>query len=83
MGMCYMLSQGSPDLEFRFGFGVSEAGVGLDGASATRSLHQLDFCVQYLAMGGGHTMGCNGEASDWMKGDDNKRRSSTKEFLQQ
>ena len=57
------------DPGFSFGVGVPESGVGLDGASASGLLHQLDFCVQYLAMGGGHVAGCNGEAVDSDKGD--------------
>ena len=32
---CYMLSWGSPELEFRFRFRVLEAGVGMDGASVS------------------------------------------------
>ena len=40
----------------------------MDGASASRFLHRLCFCVQYLAMGGGHVAGHDGEASDWMWG---------------
>ena len=63
-----MLSWGSPDLEFGFGLGVSEGGVGMDGASASGSLCQLCFCIRYLAMGGGHISGSNGEASDWIGG---------------
>ena len=62
------LSRGSLDPEFRFGLRVSEAGVGMDGASVSGLLCQLCFCVQYLAMGGGHVMGHNGKASDWMRG---------------
>ena len=68
-----MLSQGSPDPEFGFGFGVSETGVGMDWASASRSLRQLCFRIRYLAMGGGHVAGHNSEASDWMKGDNDKQ----------
>ena len=78
-----MLSQGGLDLEFGFGFGVLEARVGMDGASASGLLCQLDFCVWYLAMGGGHAMGHDGKASDWTKGDDDEQRSNTKEFIQQ
>ena len=63
-----MLSWGGPDPEFRFRFGVPEAGVGMDGASASRSLRQLCFHVWYLATVGGHVTGHNGEASDWMRG---------------
>ena len=48
-----MLFRGSPDPKLGFGFGVLESGVGLDGASVSRSLCQLDFCVQYLAIGEG------------------------------
>ena len=55
--LCYALSRGSPDLEFGFGFGVSEARVGMDRASASGSLCQLCFHVWYLAMGGGHITG--------------------------
>ena len=54
MRRCYVLSQGSPDLEFRFGFRVLEARVGMDRASASGSLRRLCFCTCYLAMGGGH-----------------------------
>ena len=63
-----MLSWDSPDPEFGFGFGVSETGVGMDGASASGLLHQLCFCVWYLAMGGGHVAGHDGKASDWIGG---------------
>ena len=77
---CYMLSWGSPDPEFGFGFRVLEAGVGMDGASASGSLRQLCFHIWYLAMSGGHVMGRDGEASDWMRGDDNEWRSSMKKF---
>ena len=52
----------------------------MDGASASGSLHRLCFHVQYLAMGGGHIAGHDGKASDWTKGDDDERRSGTKEF---
>ena len=54
---CYALSQGSPDLEFGFGFRVLEARVGMDGASASRSLCQLCFHIWYLATGSGHITG--------------------------
>ena len=57
---CYTLSWGSLDLEFGFGFGGLETGVGMDRASASGSLHQLCFCVWYLAMGGGHVTPRNG-----------------------
>ena len=80
---CYTLSWGGPDPEFRFGFRVLETGVGMDGASESGSLRRLDFCIQYLARGGGHAMECDGKASDWTKGDDDKQRSNTKEFIQQ
>ena len=80
---CYALSQGSLDPEFGFGFGVPETRVGLDGASVSGSLCQLDFRVLYLAMGAGHAVGHDGEASDWMKGDDNEQRLNTKGFIQQ
>ena len=40
----------SPDMEFGFGFGVPESGVGLDGASVSGLLRRLDFCVRYLAI---------------------------------
>ena len=50
---CYVLSRGGLDPEFGFGFGVPEAGVGMDGDSGSRSLHQLNFHVWYLARGGG------------------------------
>ena len=66
----------SPDLELGFGFGVPESGVGLDRASASGLLHRLDFCVWYLAIGGGHVTGCDSEASDWMKGIDTCRRQT-------
>ena len=72
-----------PGPEFRFGFGVLEARVGLDRASASGSLCQLDFCIQYLAMGGGHITGRDNKASGWTKGDDDEQRSNTKEFIQQ
>ena len=78
-----MLSWGGLDPEFRFGFGVPETGVGMDGVSASGLLHRLDFHVWYLAMGGGHAAGCDGKASDWMKGDDDEQRLNMKEFIQQ
>ena len=78
---CYALSRGSLDPDFGFRFGVPESGVGMDGASASRSLCWLCFCVQYLAICGGHIMGHDGKASDWIGGgDDDEQRSSTKEF---
>ena len=73
----------SPDLKFGFGFRVPESGVGLDGASASRSLHQLDFCVRYLVIGGGHVAGCDSKASDRMKGVDDEQGSYTEESRQQ
>ena len=78
--LCYVLSWGSPDPEFGFRFRVPEAGVGLDEASASESLCRLDFRVWYLAMGGGHTMGHDSEASDQTKGDDDDQRSIVREF---
>ena len=81
--VCYALSRGSLDPEFGFGFKVLEAGVGLDGASPSGSLHRLNFCVRYLVMGGGHITGCDDEASDWKKGDEEEWRSNMKEFIQQ
>ena len=52
----------------------------MDGASASGLLCRLCFCVRYLAMGGGHIMGRDGEASDWMRGDDDEWGSSMKGF---
>ena len=63
-----MLSQGSLDPEFGFGFGVPEVGVWMDWASVSGSLHQLCFCIQYLTMGSGHVAGHDSEASDWTRG---------------
>ena len=40
----------------------------MDGASASGSLCRLCFRIRYLAMGGGHIAGHDGEASDWMGG---------------
>ena len=60
------------DPGFGFGVGVPESGAGLDRASASGSLHQLDFCVRYLAIGGGHVAGCNNEAVDSDEGDRHK-----------
>ena len=80
---CYTLFWGSPDLKFSFGFGVLESGVGLDGASVSGSLCQLDFRVRYLAIGGGHVVGHDGEASDRMKGVDNEQGLYMEEFRQQ
>ena len=57
------------DLGFGFRVGVLEYGVGWDGASASRSLHQLDFHVQYLVIGRGRVAGHNGEAVDLDGGD--------------
>ena len=54
--------------EFGFRFGVPEAGVGMDGASASGSLRRLCFRVWYLATGGGHVVGCDSKARDWMRG---------------
>ena len=78
-----MLFQGSPDLKFRFGFRVPESRVGLDRASASGSPRRLNFRVRYLAVGGGHVAGRDGEASDRMKGVDDEQRSYTEEFRQQ
>ena len=64
-----MLFRGSPDPKLGFGFGVLESGVGLDGASVSRSLCRLDLCVRYLAIGGGCIAGHNGEAVDVDEGD--------------
>ena len=75
-----MLSWGSLDLEFGFRFGVPESRGGMDGALVSRSLCRLCFRIQYLAMGGGHVVGHDGKASDWMRGDDDEWRSSMKEF---
>ena len=58
-----------PDPGFRFRARVPESGVGLDGASASGLLHQLDFCVRYLAIGRGRIAGRNGEAVDSDEGD--------------
>ena len=77
---CYTLSQGSPDPEFGFGFRALETGVGLDGASASGSLCQLNFRVRYLVIGGGHVTGHDDEARDQTKGVDDEQRSNTKEF---
>ena len=57
------------DPGFGFRVRVLESGVGLDGASASRLLRQLNFCVQYLAIGGGHIAGCDSEAVDSDEGD--------------
>ena len=54
---CYVLSWGSLDPEFRFGFRVLEARVGMDVASVSRLLGRLYFHVWYLAMGGGMLWG--------------------------
>ena len=58
-----------PDLGFGFGVRVSESGVGLDRASASRLLRQLDFRVRYLVIGRGHVVGHDGEAVDSDEGD--------------
>ena len=58
-----------PDLGFGFGVGVPESWVGLDGASASGLLRRLNFCIQYLAIGGGRITGCNGETVDLDEGD--------------
>ena len=75
-----MLSQGSLDPEFGFGFGVLEVGVWMDWASASGSLHRLCFHIQYLTMGGGHIVGCDGEASDWTRRTMAMWRASMMEF---
>ena len=62
--LCYALSRGGPDPDFRFRFKVPESGVGMDGASASRSLRRLCYRIWYLAMGGGHVAEHNGKASD-------------------
>ena len=61
-----------PDLGFRFGVRVLESGVGLDGASASRSLFRLNFHVWYLVIGGGHVVECDSEAADLDVGDRHK-----------
>ena len=57
------------DPGFGFGVGVPESRVGWDGASASRSLHRLDFHVWYLVIGRGRVAGHNGEAVDSDGGD--------------
>ena len=64
-----------PDLGFRFRVGVPESRVGWDRASASRSLHQLDFHVQYLARGRGHVAGHDDEAVDSNGGDVHEQES--------
>ena len=59
----------------RFRVGVPESGVGLDGASVSRSLRRLDFRIRYLAIGRGHIMGCDGEVVDSDEGDGHKWES--------
>ena len=58
-----------PDPGFGFGVGVPESGVGWDGASASGSLRQLNFCVRYLVRGGGRVAGRDDEAVDSNRGD--------------
>ena len=77
---CYVLFWGSPGPEFRFGFGVPGSVVGLDGASASGSLHRLDFHVRYLVTGRGHAVGRNGEVGKQTKGVDDEQRSNMEEF---
>ena len=64
-----------PDLGFGFGVGVPESGVGWDGASASGSLCQLDFCVRYLVMGRGRVAGRDDEAVDSNGGDAHEQES--------
>ena len=61
-----------PDPGFGFGVGVPESGVGLDGASASGSLRQLDFCIRYLAIGRGCVAGHDSKAVDLDEGDGNE-----------
>ena len=64
-----------PDLGFGFGVRVPESGVGWDGASASRSLHRLDFRVRYLAIGRGRVMGRDNEVVDSSGGDAHEQES--------
>ena len=52
----------------------------MDRASVSGSLCRLCFHIRYLAMGGGHVAGRDGEASDWMGEGNDEWRSSMKEF---
>ena len=54
-----------PDPGFGFGVGVLVSGVGGDGAS----VRQLDFRVQYLAIGRGRVTGRDSKAVDLDGGD--------------
>ena len=58
-----------PDPGFRFGVGVLESGVGLDGASVSESLCRLNFHIWYFTIGGGRIVGHDGEAVDLDEGD--------------
>ena len=80
LGQCYMLSWGGLDPEFGFGFGVPKDGVWMDWASASGSLCQLCFRIQYLTMGSGHVARHDGEASNWIRGTAVAWRASTMEF---
>ena len=64
-----------PGPGFGFGVRVPESGMGWDGASASGLLCQLVFRVQYLVIGGGHVVGCNGEAVDSEEGDRHEWRA--------
>ena len=58
-----------PDPGFGFGVGVLESGVGWDGASASGSLHRLNFHVWYLARGRGRIAGHDDKVVDSNGGD--------------
>ena len=64
-----------PDPGFGFGDRVLESRVGWDRASASGSLHRLDFCIRYLAMGRGRVAGCDDKAVDSNGGDAHKQES--------
>ena len=63
-----------PGLGFGFRVGVPGSRMGWDGASASGLLRRLVFRIRYLAIGGGHIVGRNGEAVDSEDGDRHKWR---------
>ena len=63
------------DLGFGFEVRVPESGVGWDGASASGSLHRLDFHIWYLAMGRARVVGRDDEAVDSNGGDAHEQES--------
>ena len=78
---CYMLSWGSPDPEFGFGWVRSSRGRGKDGRGFSEQVAVLTLLLgPVFSYRWWHIVGCDSEVSDWTKGDDDEWRSSMTEF---